>query len=520
MAKVTYSKIRGLLPPYALAWVLSDSLDKPQCIKLLQLLDITFPGVRTQSLQKNELIEAIINECERDPGMAHRVVSTLNHINRDTIAWFSQSSIGSITRELADPWKLARERRLGKVLWALVSDRRPPVNAEVSKLIRRFEKDKNGLPGPPEVLSVGLHDLIGSLAPDKSKKGKRAVLALGLALERVAELEAELRNLRREIELLRRQERKATQKNEKLQAQLEQWKAEHGKLTQRLGQLKREAHKQEKAIPPQAGQERREEQTKVAQELRHLRRENKRIAYELEKKGKELAKAQEVILEKQRLQAEVTSLKKESQHLAQERKQEEENLRRRLKEAQEEAQRMREALEKRATPRQPSVKAKGEEVRVGIFADVQNLHHGARKQYGRRIDYERLLNYVVAGRKLVKAIAYLIQPPGTDYSRFIGWLRSLNFEVKSKPPRLRADGSTKSDWDMGVALDIFSLMDKLDVVIILSGDGDFVDLAETLQQKGLKVEVAFFPETTAMNLRETADAYYPLGENILTEIHK
>ncbi len=518
MAKATYSKIKGFLPPYALAWILSDSLDKPQCIKLLQLLGITFPGVRIQSLQKDELIEAIINEWERDPGMGHRIVSTLNHINRDTMAWFSQSSIGSIRRELADPWKLAHERRLGKVLWALVSDRRPQVNAEISKLIRRFEEDQKGLPGKSKTLSIGLHDLLGALAPDKSKKGKRTVLALGLALERVAELEAELYDLRREVELLRRQERKATQRNEKLQAQLEQWKAEHGKLTQRIGQLKREAYKQEKAIP--SGQARREEQTKVAQELRRLRRENKRIAYELEKKGKEITKAQEVILEKHRLQAEVASLKKEIQHLAQETERKEENLQRRLKEAQEEALKMREAFERRAAPRQPSLRAKGEEVRVGIFADLQNLHYGARKQYGRRIDYERLLNYVVAGRKLVKAIAYLIQPPGTDYSRFIGWLRSLNFEVKSKPPQLRADGSTKSDWNMGLALDIFSLMDKLDVVIILSGDDDFVGLAETLQQRGLKVEVASFPETTTVNLRETADAYHPLGENILTEIHK
>jgi len=155
--------------------------------------------------------------------------------------------------------------------------------------------------------------------------------------------------------------------------------------------------------------------------------------------------------------------------------------------------------------------------RVGVFVDAQNLYHSAKSIYDpdAMVDYRALLELAVAGRSLIRAIAYVIAIEGVDQSGFFDVLRRLGFEIRAKPARLLPDGSRKADWDMGIAMDTIALAEKLDVIVLVSGDGDFVDLVRFLQARGVRVEVMAFRATTAAMLKEAADQYQALDDTII-----
>ena len=154
------------------------------------------------------------------------------------------------------------------------------------------------------------------------------------------------------------------------------------------------------------------------------------------------------------------------------------------------------------------------ELRVGIFVDVQNIFYAA-KPFNARLDFEKLLELSVGKRRLIRAIAYVVQSPDVDQSNFISMLQQKNYEVKRKDLRQRSDGSAKGDWDMGMAIDVMRFVNKLDVVVLVSGDGDFVPLVELVKTLGPRVEVISFTYNTARDLINSADEHIPIEEALL-----
>ncbi len=154
------------------------------------------------------------------------------------------------------------------------------------------------------------------------------------------------------------------------------------------------------------------------------------------------------------------------------------------------------------------------ELRVGIFVDVQNIFYAA-KPFNARLDFEKLLELSVGKRRLIRAIAYVVQSPDVDQSNFISMLQQKSYEVKIKDLRQRSDGSAKGDWDMGMAIDIMRFVDKLDVVVLVSGDGDFVPLVDLVKTLGPRVEVISFTYNTARDLVNSADEHIPIEEALL-----
>ena len=154
------------------------------------------------------------------------------------------------------------------------------------------------------------------------------------------------------------------------------------------------------------------------------------------------------------------------------------------------------------------------ELRVGIFVDVQNIFYAA-KPFNARLDFEKLLELSVGKRRLIRAIAYVVQSPDVDQSNFISMLQQKSYEVKRKDLRQRSDGSAKGDWDMGMAIDIMRFVDKLDVVVLVSGDGDFVPLVDLVKTLGPRVEVISFTYNTARDLINSADEHIPIEEALL-----
>ena len=155
---------------------------------------------------------------------------------------------------------------------------------------------------------------------------------------------------------------------------------------------------------------------------------------------------------------------------------------------------------------------KHKEQRVGVFIDTQNLYHSARNLYQARVNFGAVLKEAVAGRKLVRAVAYVIKTEAGDEKNFFEALEKLGTETKIKDLQVFHSGTKKGDWDVGLAVDALKTAPRLDTVVIVSGDGDFVPLVEYLQTM-TQVEVISFGKSTSNKLRETADDFVDLSEN-------
>jgi uncharacterized LabA/DUF88 family protein len=153
--------------------------------------------------------------------------------------------------------------------------------------------------------------------------------------------------------------------------------------------------------------------------------------------------------------------------------------------------------------------------KIALFVDSQNLYYSARMGYAAKVNYEKLLRLITGNRNLVKAYAYIVQPPDGDVRPFATSLEHIGYIVKTKDVRTRANGSAKANWDMGIALDILGMLDAVDTIVLASGDGDFVPLVDFIKSKNKRVEIFAFPENTAYDLKEKADRFEPLSENVI-----
>ncbi|MBT3690366.1 NYN domain-containing protein [bacterium] len=153
------------------------------------------------------------------------------------------------------------------------------------------------------------------------------------------------------------------------------------------------------------------------------------------------------------------------------------------------------------------------EQRIGVFVDVQNMYHSAKNIYNSRVNFKEVLKQSVSGRKLVNAMAYVITSPNKDEAMFFGALEKSGFKIKTKDLQIFAGGAKKADWDVGLAMDTIKMSSKLDVVVIVSGDGDYVPLVEYLQNNGIQVEVIAFKESSSHNLLEICDDFTDLSRD-------
>ena len=153
--------------------------------------------------------------------------------------------------------------------------------------------------------------------------------------------------------------------------------------------------------------------------------------------------------------------------------------------------------------------------RVGVFVDVPNVIYAAERR-GVNIDFGKLLEYFTRDRELVRASAYA---PITDdpqakleNQRFVHHFLGHPYRIITKPLKRFADGSMKANFDIELAIDILTMSDRLDVVVLLSGDGDFRRLVELIASRGVRVEVAAFGETVSNELKVVADRYVDLAD--------
>ncbi len=155
---------------------------------------------------------------------------------------------------------------------------------------------------------------------------------------------------------------------------------------------------------------------------------------------------------------------------------------------------------------------KHKEQRVGVFIDVQNLYHSAKHIHDSRVNFKEVLKSATDGRKLVRVIAYVIKTEAGEERSFFEALTKLGIEMRVKDLQIFPGGMKKGDWDVGMAVDAIRLSSQLDAVVLVTGDGDFVPLAEYLKfNRGLQVEVMAFERTASSKLIEAVDIFINLG---------
>jgi uncharacterized LabA/DUF88 family protein len=157
-----------------------------------------------------------------------------------------------------------------------------------------------------------------------------------------------------------------------------------------------------------------------------------------------------------------------------------------------------------------------ERPRVGIFVDVPNVMYAAERERV-KLDYSKVLAFLLRGRELVRASAYapISDDPQVrlDTQRFVEPFMG-EYRVMTKMLKRFADGSMKANFDVELAIDILTMSERLDTVTLVSGDGDFRRLVELVQSKGVRVEVAAFGNSTAAELRAIADEYIDLNDHL------
>jgi len=154
--------------------------------------------------------------------------------------------------------------------------------------------------------------------------------------------------------------------------------------------------------------------------------------------------------------------------------------------------------------------------KVAIFVDVQNIYYTTKQAYQRHFNYQRFWSQATADREVVAAIAYAIDKGDSKQQGFQQILRHIGFEVKLKPYIQRTDGSAKGDWDVGITLDVMELAAQVDVITLLSGDGDFdLLLTKAHQRYGVSTEVYGVLALTAPTLINAAQRFIAIDDKLL-----
>lgn len=156
--------------------------------------------------------------------------------------------------------------------------------------------------------------------------------------------------------------------------------------------------------------------------------------------------------------------------------------------------------------------------RVSLFVDVQNLFYAARQQFNAKVDYARLVKELVAGRQLIRAVAYIVEKADVDQTGFYEALERCGFElvIKQSTPRqnIKTDKPVVRNNIINVDLTLGAVnaASRTDVVVIISGDGTYTPLAYWLLERGVSVEIASFEQAVSSELKDVADKFIPIQQ--------
>ncbi|MBU2565959.1 NYN domain-containing protein [Patescibacteria group bacterium] len=151
--------------------------------------------------------------------------------------------------------------------------------------------------------------------------------------------------------------------------------------------------------------------------------------------------------------------------------------------------------------------------RVAVLIDTQNMYHSAKHLYDSKLNFPALVQAATNGRQLLRAIAYVAKSKTGEEMAFFEALVGGGIELRVKEVLEFSSGVKKADWDVGITIDAVKLAEKVDVIVLMTGDGDFVPCVEYLQAHGVIVEVVAFGSSTSSELRGACDIFFDISES-------
>lgn len=495
--KELLARVSGALDLPRLGLVLDGSLDRKQLEDVLRKA-LKGGAVRPGGLPRPQLVAAVTRAFFDAPRVAWLVMRELDkscHKERHIVSSMDEETLEV---RLSSYRALDFRRERARIVWALVRDGRAAhLEAAERILTEAFESFEAAAKEEAAVASGDTGALrerlrlyeeaikeAGELL-EKEKGGRESAERERAAL--LAKLGVKERALREEQE----RRKSALEEVRRLRAELRELKAELERLDP-------------------------EEVLKTAEERDRLRDR----ARALEKQAERAARLEHLEEENAALRAEVQELRREGERARQRHEDLIAQLKAKERAALERVTSLRASLKTArslaAAPAGDPSFVEGEPAveRVGVFVDAANLAASARRDFGGKFDFRALLPELVGARKKAIAVAFVVDnDDDQDNAGFQGFVRSLlgsGWEVRQKKPRVRRDGSTKADWDMGIAMEIVAARNRVDVVVLGTGDGDFLPLVQRLKQWQKRVEVAAFTGSAERELIRAADDFFPL----------
>jgi uncharacterized LabA/DUF88 family protein len=154
--------------------------------------------------------------------------------------------------------------------------------------------------------------------------------------------------------------------------------------------------------------------------------------------------------------------------------------------------------------------------KISIFVDVQNIYYTCQQTYKKNFDYNKFWAKVTEDREVLGAYAYATDRGDEKQQQFQNILRAIGFTVILKPMVQRKDGTTKADWDVGIALDVYEVAQEGGSIVLASGDGDFAILLDRIRERfNTRSEVYSVQQLTANSLITAANKYIAIEKFLL-----
>ncbi len=478
-------RLRDTFTRDSLAVVASAALDRGRAERIIEQLASGSDTVRDELRQmaRPSLIEQVVEAFYARQDGADLLVSELDRATRTEQNLVSAISIEEVAQRLGSH-EVLRLRRLGaKLAWALVRDGRAELRPLGEQVLGEYLDHATRIDEARRAAKAkGAADELRQVEESYREAAERSLdleAEISAVEQERAALVAEVG--RREMESRQQQDRQRSlgDQLEQLKKELASTRAPDGQGQQATGKVKRQLRKAEKRLAE--AEKEKEALTAARSRVAELEEENARLRSTLDKL-RELRASERAV----RPPAGPVALGSE-------------------------ATKTTPVVE---APRRGRAKGNRADVRVGIFLDVANLSGAARRLYKGAVDYRRLLGLLLGGRRLVEARAYAIDK-GRGFDGFARALRAAGYRVSAKKPKIFPDGEMKADWDIGITVDVLARSDKIDVVVLGSGDGDFTPVVNALKKKGLQVEAAGFPERTAEALVRSVDRFVELDATTL-----
>jgi len=493
------------LGPEGLSRVIDDLFDQARLVRLANACALSYPGMRTRTQARERLVADLARKALAEAAAAREVVRQLRKETDGRRRTWERDGLDGWEARLRDPGFLAGDGNAGAAAFLIAAGVVPGDDDTLAAVLNGSGSDAAKAPAAesrPDPAARAPEAPAGE-SPDRGR----------VRLEKkIQELHSKVRHQNEQVRKLKETERTLRRDVMERRGELAECRMTVERLTKELDAARKapEPAAQESAVlravdaATRAVRRVGTRQRKIDETLTAVAERLERMAAEPRRKSGD-EDPERVPAAVEALRGEVASERRASRKSAR-------DAAARVEELLARVDAMAAKIDELA--RGPGRRPSRGKPRVGVFIDVQNVFYGARQLKG-KLDFDALMEAAVRDRRLILAQAYVVESKEIDQSGFIAVLEHRAIQVRRKTLTVRSDGSMKGDWDMDIALDILDRAADLDVVVLVSGDGDFTSLVRRVRTIGPRVEVLAFPRNTAKSLIETADHFQPLDRRFM-----